>query len=116
MLVVRGSEGKLTTYKAAGHGIALTKDRSLSFTNVATEAKVTQILIAYTNPDKTPRFAELRVNGQIATRIAFPSTGSGNTAGAIWIQSLLDRPGAKNVLSFSTTGDAGPSIESVSLK
>jgi hypothetical protein len=111
MVIVRGSEGKFTTYAASG-----ATTQPLSFTHVASRAQVARIQIAYTNPDKMTRFAELRVNGRIATRIAFPSTGSGNVPGAIWIESLLDRAGANNVLSFSVGGDPGPTIESISVE
>jgi hypothetical protein len=122
LLAVRGSEGKRTHYTAAGAGgksiervgVPVIRDRPVSFNHVASRARMAQIQIVYSNPDKAPRFAELRVNGQVATGIAFPSTGSGT--GMIWIQALLDRTGARNVLSFSTRGDPGPSLESISLQ
>jgi len=114
MVIVRGSEGKMTTYTAGGATVQ--RGRPVSFTQVASRVKVARIQIAYTNPDKEPRFAELRVNGRIATRIEFPSTGNNGTVGAIWIESLLDRAGAKNELSFSVAGDPGPAIESISVE
>jgi hypothetical protein len=124
MLLVLGSEAKLTSYRAGGsgsqatgeHGVTIGKDQPLDFTNVASRARIARIRVTYTNPDRGPRIAELRVNGQVATRIAFPPTGSDNTAGTITIESLLDRAGANNVLSFSTSCDPGPSIESISLE
>ena len=122
MLLVHGSEGRLITYKAAGAGkqlagsVTVQRAQPLSFTHVAATARVARIQIAYTNPDKAPRFAELRVNGQLATRIAFPPTGIVNATGTIWIQSLLDRTGAENVLTFSTPCDPGPGIESISVE
>jgi hypothetical protein len=109
MLLVSGSEGKLASYKASGVG-----RQPISFTDVASQSHIAQIQIAYANPDKKARFAELRVNGQVATRIAFPSTGG--AVGSIWIQSLLDRTGANNVLSFSISVSPGPEIESISLQ
>ena len=75
-----------------------------------------RVRIAYVNPDKTPRFAELRVNGRTATKIAFPPTGSEEALGAVWIESQLDRSGANNVLSFSTNCDPGPEIVSISVE
>ncbi|HEY1904296.1 MAG TPA: alpha-galactosidase [Terracidiphilus sp.] len=97
-------------------GVTLRKDHPLSFTRVGSRARIALVQIAYTNPDKTPRFAELRVNGRIATRIAFPSTGLGQASASIWIESLLDRDGANNVLKFSAMDDSGPTIESISVE
>jgi hypothetical protein len=74
------------------------------------------IQITYTNPDKTPRFAELRVNGHAATRISFPPTGSGKGKGSIWIQAILHPDGASNVLAFSAPCNLGPDIESISVE
>jgi len=114
MVVVRGSEGKLNTYSAAS-GVD-TRKGEVSFTHVASRVHMARVRIAYTNPDKAPRYAELRVNGQIATRIEFPSTGSGSALGAIWVEALLDRTGANNVLNFSPVCDPGPGIESIALQ
>jgi hypothetical protein len=122
LLLVSGSEGRRTRYTASGAdgntikraGIPVIRNRPVSFNHVASRARMAQIQIAYSNPDRTTRFAEVRVNGQVATGIAFPSTGRGT--GTIWIQALLDRTGARNVLYFSTRGDPGPSLESISLE
>ncbi len=114
LIVVRGSEGKLTRYTAANG--ADTRKGEFSFTRVASRVHMARVRITYTNPDKAPRYAELRVNGQIATRIAFPPTGSGNALGAIWIEALLDRAGANNVLTFSPICEPGPSIESIAVE
>jgi hypothetical protein len=98
------------------HGASVSKDHPLTFTHVSSRARIARIEIAYTNSGDATVFAELRVNGQTATRIAFPPTGSDNSAGVIWIQSLLDRSGPDNVLSFSAPCDPGPNIESISLE
>jgi len=128
MLLVQGHEGKSATYTAAEaaklpggrRDVTLTKGERLNFMHVASGARIARIQIAYTNPDKTPRFAELRVNGRIATCIAFPPTGSGGHSetapGAVWIESLLDRDGSNNELSFAASGDAGPTIEAISVQ
>jgi len=121
LIFIRGHEAKLTTYPAAKqtasvHGVPITKDHPLTITHVSSSARMARIQIVYTNPGRTTRIAELRVNGQIATRVAFPPTGSNATAGVIWIQSLLDRSGAENVLSFSAPCDPGPAIESIALE
>jgi hypothetical protein len=122
MVIVRGSEGKMNTYTAAGNGkqssgaAAVLRSRPVSFARVTSRDKVARVQIAYTNPDKAPRVAELRVNGRIATRIAFPSTGSANIVGSIWIEALLDRAGAMNELNFSAVCDPGPEIESIAVE
>jgi len=124
MLLIVGSEAKWTTYKAAGSaersnsrdGIALSRDHPIQFTNVDSRSHVALIRIAYINPGNAPRIAELRVNGGIATRIAFPPTVGAHSWGEISFESELDQRGAKNVLSFSVSGDLGPTIVSISLQ
>jgi hypothetical protein len=122
MVIVHGSEGKMNAYTATGDGkqssggVIVLRGRPVSFTRVASRDKLARIRIAYTNPDQAPRFAELRVNSRIATRIAFPSTGSAGIVGAIWIEALLDRAGAKNELNFSVESDPGPEIESIAVE
>ena len=115
MLIVHGSEGKLTSYVPAGAD-GVRQDQEVSFTNVSSRVRVARVRISYTNAEKAPRIAELRVNGRIATRIAFPPTGSDNTAGTIWVQALFDREGASNVLSFSPISGPGLSIESIAVE
>jgi hypothetical protein len=53
---------------------------------------------------------ELRVSGNIATRIAFPSTGGEHTVGSVTIEAQLETSGTKNVLTFSSLGKTGPNI------
>jgi hypothetical protein len=115
MLIVHGSEGKLTSYVPAGAD-GVRQDREVNFTNVSSRVRVARVRISYTNAEKSSRIAELRVNGRIAIRIAFPPTGSDNTAGAIWVQALIDREGASNVLSFSPISGSGLSIESIAVE
>jgi hypothetical protein len=81
------------------------------FAGVAASRPWALVEIAYRNPERTMRFAELRVNAQGATRIAFPPTGA--AAGTVTLQVRLDRPGTSNVLSFSSETDALPAIESI---
>jgi hypothetical protein len=112
LVIVRGHEGKLTDYTAsAGEMI---KGHETSFTHVSSRAPMARVRIVYANLDSAPRYAELRANGHIGTRIAFPPTGSG--PGAIWIQAPLDRAGDGNVLSFSAVGENGPAIESIAVE
>ena len=119
MLVVHGSEGRMTRYRPdassrAAASRALEKNHELVFSRVSSRFPTAAIEIVYTNPGPSTRFAELRVNGQDSTRIAFPSTGG--AAGAIWIEARLDRTGAQNELHFSAICEAGPAITSISLE
>jgi hypothetical protein len=75
-----------------------------------------RVRISYRNAGTTPEFAELRVNGQTATRIAFPPTGTESTVRAVWIQALFDREGANNMLSFVPLSGPGLSIESIAVE
>ncbi len=115
MFVVRGSEGELKSYTPAG-GAGAGTDQEVSFTNVSSRVHVARVRISYTNADEVPRIAELRVNGRIATRIAFPSTGSDNSTGVVWIEALFDRDGANNVLNFSPIANSGLKIESIAVE
>lgn len=114
LLLVNGSEGPSAKY--GDQAATVERNHPVTFKNVASHTPVSPVAISYINPDKAPRFAKLRVNGRIATKIAFPSTGGNGTPGTLWIESLLDRDGAKNILEFSTESDPGPTIESISLQ
>jgi Alpha galactosidase A/Alpha galactosidase C-terminal beta sandwich domain/Alpha-galactosidase, CBM13 domain len=135
MLVVRGVEPHATVYKptrsiagpdttpltsaASGDKVVAALVRAgspVEFAHVASRSRFARVQIAYTNPEKETRFAELRVNGRIATRVAFPSTGSSASVGVVSVESLLDRKGATNVLNFSTVCAAGPAIVSISVE
>jgi hypothetical protein len=115
MLIVHGREGKLTSYVPAGAD-GVRQDQEVNFTNVSSRVRVASVRISYTNAEKAPRIAELRVNGRIATRIAFPPTGSDNAAGVIWVEALFDREGANNVLNFSSNSGPGLSIEKIAVE
>ena len=115
MLIIHGTEAKLTMYTPAGDNDA-GKGQEVSFNKVTSRVRLARVRISYTNAEKAPRIAELRVNGGIATRIAFPPTGSENSAGAVWIEALLDREGDKNVLSFSLLAGLGLRIESIGVQ
>jgi hypothetical protein len=123
MLLVRGEEIKphlyIGTCRSDVDGVPCDRtaasNRSLRFTGVASRSRVAAIQINYRNSGKESRIVELRVNGQAATRIAFPPTGSDSAVGTIWIQAVLDHPGSTNVLSFSAAGEAIPGIESTAV-
>jgi hypothetical protein len=126
MLTVKGKQDKATRYENAafgqeaargasegrpgGESASLADERSVTFKGITSTSKSGYIQIAYTNGDKAPRRAELRVNGHIATRIAFPSTGGEHTVGSVTIEAPLETSGANNVLTFSSPGNTGPGI------
>ncbi|MGB8260276.1 MAG: alpha-galactosidase [Terracidiphilus sp.] len=115
LLLVRGTEGSFRHYTPAAPKTAeeqAIRDPETRFAQVAaSSAPWAQVRIVYANPSPAPRLAELRVNGQTATRILFPPTGSG--LAAVWIEAQLDRPGAGNVLNFATDAATGVAIESI---
>jgi hypothetical protein len=115
MLIVLGSEGKLTSYTPVGADNP-GSGQEIRFNKVYSRVHLARARITYTNADKSPRIAELRVNGRIATRVAFPPTGSENKAGAVWIETLFDREGANNALSFTPVSGPGLSIESIAVE
>jgi len=124
LLLALGSEGATTLYfpeeakteTAVGHNLTISRNQQLTFSKVTSRFAIARVRITYGNPDKTPRFAELRVNGRIATRIAFPPTGGDAASGILSIESNLDINGAKNTLTFSTSGDPGPAIQSIAVQ
>ena len=109
LLLVHGTEPKPSVYKPAAPPAG-----PLRFTHVASHAPIARVQITYANAGSATRFAELRVNAQTATRIAFPPTGS--APGAITIQALLDHAGPNNTLQFSTTAASKPAIQSIALQ
>jgi hypothetical protein len=123
LLVVAGEELPMRQYapakaaEAQGAEVAgsVLRDRPVRFAGVQARGPFARIRIAYSNPDSRQRYAELQVNGEVVTRIAFPSTGS-NGAGYVWIQSKLESGGSGNVLVFSTDCDPGPVLQSISVQ
>jgi hypothetical protein len=91
------------------------RDHPVRFENVEGRGVMTRIQINYRNPDQVARSAKLRVNGQVATIIAFPPSGK-NGPGMVWIQANLDRRGAENLLDLSADCDPGPIVESLSIQ
>ena len=73
-----------------------------------------RIRIAYRNSGNGPRYAELRINGQGPTSIAFPPAGAG--VGEISILGRLDRTGDANVLTFSSQSDLTALIDSINVE
>jgi len=118
MLLIVGKETSSTLYDAPvrsqGSGAdGAEKNDQVKFMGVASRSRVALIQIAYRNPQPAPRFAELRVNGQNATRIAFPPARNGEPKGRVWIQAVLDKSGAENSLTFSSSNASGLFIEHI---
>ena len=124
LLIVRGIEAKATRVLpaqpirgAAGLNPATESVATFKFKPSTCGQSFASIQIVYKNPEQAPRMAELRVNGQDATRILFPPTG--NAVGSIWIQAALNLAGAKetgnNLMNFSTPTGPAPQIESIFL-
>jgi hypothetical protein len=88
----------------------LAGEKSLAFKGVTSRARSAYVQIAYTNGSEAPRLAELRVNGQIATRIAFPSTGDEHTVGSITVEAPLEASGKNNVLTFTSVDNTRPGV------
>jgi hypothetical protein len=118
LLLVLGTEMPSTAYQpdppttSAKNAQLMCRDCDLAFSNVASRAAWARVSITYKNPDNSPRYAELRVNGQGPTRIAFPPTGPG--PGSISIMALLDQSNA-NVLRFSASEDTPPLIDAITV-
>jgi hypothetical protein len=111
LLVVKGSQRRVASYQPDKDEV-LCRGCELTFSHVASQGGWARIDITYENREKTPRYAELRVNGQTATAIAFPSTGQ--ESGTVSVMGLLDGTGGNNVLRFASSVDA-PEIKSIAV-
>jgi hypothetical protein len=122
LLLVAGTEIPMTRYTpgasaATGSGEpgSVLQDRPVQFANVHTREAMARIRIAYSNPDSKPRFAELQVDGEVITHLAFPPTGK-SKAGYVWVQSPLATGDSGNVLIFATHCCPGPVIQAISVQ
>lgn len=121
LLLVSGAESPMKRYEPANNDGtvnargAVLRQHPVRFANVQARTPTSRIQIVYSNPDSAPRYAELRVNGEMTTRIAFPSTGKDNH-GFIWIESAVGTAENSNEMTFSTDGGPGPVIESISVQ
>jgi hypothetical protein len=134
MLVVRGTEGSTIRYLAGSsvnefsggaaptvcetcserNSVAIDGQRTLTF-KIAPIQGDTYIRISYINNGRDIRTAQLKVNGQLATNIAFPPTGGNTIVGTIIIAANLKPAGGTNLLKFSSPHDIGPDLVSISL-
>jgi hypothetical protein len=118
LVLVQGTEMRSTAYQPdpaprnSKNATLMCRDCDLTFSKVASRAAWAQVRITYKNSGNSPRYAELRVNGEGPTRIAFPPTGPG--PGSISIMTQLDQPNA-NVLRFSASEDTPPLIDAITV-
>lgn len=121
LLRIKGTDLPAKSYKPETQAASAPSCRSceVRFIHVAARSPWARIHIVYRNSSSAPRYAELRVNGQGPTAIAFPSTGAG--AAEISVLARLDRSGAENVLTFSPRPDSTepgltPAIEAINVE
>lgn len=95
-----------------GNGAANT----LRFTDVTAAATGTKVVdIAYTNGANTARTAILQVNGQQATTVSFPPTGSWATPGTVSVEVSLAK-GSSNSLTFSNFSAWTPDFDAIEVR
>jgi Ricin-type beta-trefoil lectin domain/Alpha-galactosidase, CBM13 domain len=70
--------------------------------------------IAYTNGDSTTRTATLTTNGQGPTVVAFPSTGSWTTQGAVSVIVSLGK-GSGNAITFANASAWAPDLDAIAV-
>ncbi|WNM30920.1 ricin-type beta-trefoil lectin domain protein [Streptomyces sp. Li-HN-5-11] len=136
MLTVSGTEAASSTYEAESatntlSGTAATaacsgcsggskvgyvgkgSANTLRFNGVAAGATGVKVVdIAYVNGDRTARTAQLQVNGQGATAVSFPPTGSWSTPGTISVEVTLAK-GSANTLTFSNASAYTPDFDAI---
>ncbi len=110
LLLIRGSESPTTTHRPE-----VQRTGELAFANVLSRFPVARVDIQYVNSGKTLRFAELRVNGQVATKIAFPPTGSGAAPGTVSLEVMMDSSSGKNQLTFALPVGSRTAIQSIAV-
>jgi hypothetical protein len=109
LLEVEGHEGTAMRY------LPVSPTEEARFVGVHAGRGMTAVEIVYRNSGDAAALAELRINGQGPTVVAFPATAADPRPGTVTIQARLDGP--DNVLAFSTVGAAGrmPKIDSISV-
>ncbi|HEX4168233.1 MAG TPA: alpha-galactosidase [Bryobacteraceae bacterium] len=102
MVLVRGGEDKGVEYKAANN---------LTFADVLSPGRSAYLRIAYSNDDRAPRLAELRVNGATGTAVVFPPAAEG----AITVEANFKAVGEKNTVTFSAPCGPAPVLHSITV-
>lgn len=89
---------------------------TLGFNAVAAAAAGLNLLnIDYINGDAAARSATLQVNGQQATVVSFPSTGSWSSVGTVSLIVAL-RQGASNTLTFGNATTWAPDFDAIKVQ
>ena len=123
LLLIDGKDAPMTRYEPdqreeasrSAPPATVKRGHPVRFVNVRSPRPMPRIRIAYRNPDSKTLFAELRVNGEEITSIAFPPSRE-NEVGYVWIQAKLISGDSGNVLAFSTNCAPGPAIQSIAVE
>ena len=114
LLLIRGKDEPGEAYKPeTDQTAAPCRGCDVRFGHVLAHAPWARVRITYRNSGNGPRYADLRVNGQDPTGVAFPPAGPG--AGEISVMVRLDMEGANNLLDFSADHDLTAMIESINV-
>lgn len=101
-----------TRVGGVGNGAANT----LPFNGVSAADTGTKVVdIAYTNGDGAARTAVLQVNGQVATKVSFPPTGSWSAPGTVSVEVSLAK-GSANALTFSNATARTPDLDAIEVR
>lgn len=101
-----------TKVGGVGNGAANT----LRFNAVSAADTGTKVVdIAYVNGDSAARTAVLQVNGQTATKVSFPPTGSWTTPGTVSVEVSLTK-GSANTLTFSNSSAWTPDLDAIEVR
>jgi hypothetical protein len=116
LLRIQGTDLPSTPYKpqTGGQKASSCRGCEVTFAHLSARGPLSRIRIAYRNSANSPRYAELRVNGQGFTSIAFPPAGTG--LGEISLLGRLDRSGDANVLTFSLPADLTLNVDSITVE
>lgn len=134
VLVVSGRDGQVVHYQADsrqnefdggaapaacgncsdGQSVTIGGTKQVIFKNVESSAIRTFVQVTYTNVSGAPIIAELRVNGQDATKVAFPPT-TGQHPETIALELNLKGPDKQNVLDFSASCSKDVALESIAV-
>jgi hypothetical protein len=109
LLLVRGKEGAFSHYEPAAPDKVFGDSETVFAGIRAIAAPWAQVRIRYTSGNAETRIADLFVNEQTSTRVAFPP--SAGKPVSVWIQVKLDGKGSSNRLNFSKP--SGVRIESI---
>ena len=107
MLVVHGRDAEPATYRAPS-----SQDRSTTFRKVKSSGSTAYVRVLYANHSDATLFAELRINGGTATRVAFPPSRQGRLS-AVALELNLKASTSDNVLEFTSDHDSGLSLDSI---